>query len=171
MAWVLDLDDLTIRRQRGDLAQYAALFAERTADGEPLTLQEIGRRMGVTRENVRQIRLQHFPELAPIRAITKPLTLERAKRKRLTPYMFRRIVRGWLRAEGYFQCGLCLLTRYLAEASKPQLRRCKRCVADHAAAYYEAAEAKAKRRDWQAAHPEEVREYSRRYQLKRRQAT
>src|SRR6266446_10115715 len=90
------------------LPEYAALFAERMPDGTPLTLTEIGKRLGVTKENVRQIRARYFAELGTIRTITMPHTAKRnALRRFQKPYLFCRMVRGWLRAEGYFQCGTC----------------------------------------------------------------
>ncbi len=47
-----------------DLGTYAALFYGReVGTGRPWTLIEIGQFMGVSRENVRQIRKKHFPHL------------------------------------------------------------------------------------------------------------
>lgn len=111
---------------------YAALFAERRPDGRPLSLTEIGKRLGVSREAVRAFRRTHFPQLPDIREVT-PTNTRRRRAMRLFStqlWKWRATVRSWLEAEGYFQCGHCRMVLCDGmQVKKTHGHVCKPCLA------------------------------------------
>ncbi len=131
---MLNLDGSERKRQgpKVDLATYAALFyGFKVGTKEPWTLQEIGGFIGVGRERVRQIRAKYFSHLESTRTVRVRLTREnRLQRRFATLTLWRRTVRRWLKAEGYFQCCTCLSVKCLKiDAAKGHLTPvCKQCT-------------------------------------------
>lgn len=164
-------------KTRDKLVRYAELFDSRTPDGKPLTLQQISDVMGVTREMVRQVRKRYFPELAGIRAVRKSYVNQRMATKRFhNPTLFRRLVRGWLVSEGYFQCCHCNLVKCIetdltksGKGRRPDGSvRCKWCSADSTWQWCQTKVGKQKAKAWVKANPDKVREYQRRSDQKKR---
>lgn len=149
------------------LPQYAALFAERKPDGAPLTLHEIGQRMGVTREAVRIMRKRYFPELGSIRVDRNAhIREQKASRRFAKLNVFRSMVRGWLKDAGYFQCCCCLAVRSSDEKSAGKDPRCKRCNADGVRAYRATEHGRQKGAQWKSANPDKLRAAQRRFRHK-----
>lgn len=151
------------------LPQYAKLFAERDELGASLTLQEIGNRMGVSREMVRIIRKRYFPELGSIQVERHThITRQRVAKRFANPTVFRRMVRQWLAVEGYFQCGHCLLVKCTAtDRTKSMVSaRCKWCTADGTWRWWQTDHGKRVSKAWVKANPNKTREYTRRHAQK-----
>lgn len=156
-------------RTREVLPQYAKLFAERDELGASLTLQEIGNRMGVSREMVRIIRKRYFPELGSIQVERhEHITRQRVAKRSANPNIFRRTVRQWLALEGYFQCGHCLLVKCTAtDRTKGMVSaRCKWCTADGAWRWWQTEHGKQVSKAWVKANRGKTREYTRRHAQK-----
>ncbi len=149
------------------LPRYAELFAERTAEGRPLPLSEIGARMGVTREWVRVLRKRYFRELPSIRVDRAQFTkTKKAERRSARPSTFRRLVRSWLEAEGYRQCGTCRLVKCDSEMTSTggaYRGRCKRCSLASAQRNYYERGGNMRNAAWRKANPEKCAAAARRY--------
>ncbi len=164
-------------KTQASLAQFAELFATRDANGKPLTLEQIGQRVGVTREYVRQIRKRYFPQLGTIKADRASYIRQRVATSRFhSPVLFRRMVRGWLATCGYFQCCHCHLVKCIAtdrtkmgsDARAIRSARCKWCTADGTWRWFQTPHGKQSQKAWVQANRDKVREYTRRSEEKKR---
>ncbi len=144
------------------LSDYSALFAQGMSNAD------IARQFGITGEAVRQIRKKYFPQLPARRMERKAQIRKRnAAQQFRRPGLFRTMIRRWLAAAGYFQCGHCRLVKCIAtDRTKGTPRRCKSCTAKNTRRYYRNG-GKEKLLAWQRANPNKVRKAQERYAAKR----